>query len=96
MSDGDSKAAQPHRFTDQYAFQADFRGETLRYLESGRKADIMWTWTSAYRIYESSLTSWTNPDGTSTPITADERAEIIRRAVKYAQDVEHVKLIVES
>ena len=85
----------PHQFTDHYTFDADFRGETLYYLEAGRKADMQWTWSSAYRIYKSSLTAWTNHDGSRTPITDAERDEIVRRAIKYSADVQHVKLIVE-
>ncbi len=90
-----SESAQPHRFTDQYEFDADFPGETLNYIESGRRVSIMWTWSSDYRIYTDSIRSWINADGSRSSVSAEERAEIVQRAVKYAREVQHVTLKVE-
>ena len=89
------KPAEPHRFTDHYDFEADFRGETLSYLESGRKASMIWTWTNGYRISVSSMGNWINADGTQSPMSDEERSEIVKRAVQYAKDVQHATLIVE-
>jgi hypothetical protein len=90
-----TQSAQPHRFTDQYDFDADFRGETLTYIESGRRVSMMWTWSSDYRIYTDSIQSWINPDGSQSPVSAEERSEIVQRAIKYAREVQHVTLKVE-
>jgi hypothetical protein len=89
------KQATPHQFTDKYQFEADFHGETLYYNEAGRRVGIDWTWTNGYKIYEGSIAFWTNTDGTRTPVSDEERAEIIQRAVKYAAEVQHVKMAVE-
>jgi hypothetical protein len=89
------KPAELHRFTDHYDFEADFPGETLHYLESGRKASMIWTWTNGYRVYMSSIGNWTDPDGTTSPLSDEERSEIVNRAIKYAREVQHVALIVE-
>ena len=89
------KPAEPHRFTDQYEFEADFPGETLHYRESGRKTSMIWTWAHGYRIYASSIGNWSNPDGTQSPMSDEDRSEIVNRAVKYAKDVQHVAMIVE-
>ena len=95
MSDPSPQSSPPHQFTDQYDFQADFPGETLTYIESGRKASMIWTWTNGYRISVDSLQTWSNPDGTHCPVSDEERSEIVRRAVKYAREKQHVTLIVE-
>jgi hypothetical protein len=91
-----SESTQPHRFTDQYDFDADFRGETLTYIESGRRVSMMWTWSSDYQIYTDSIQSWINADGSQSPVSAEERAEIVQRAIKYGREVQHVTLKVES
>jgi hypothetical protein len=80
---------------DTYQFDADFRGETLSYIEPTRRTSMIWTWTTGYRISTESLQTWTRADGTQQPVSDDERTEIVRRAVEYARDVQHVKLMVE-
>jgi len=55
---------------------------------------MIWTWANGYRISTSSMTTWSNADGTQAPVSDVERAEIIRRAVMYAKEVQNVKLIV--
>jgi hypothetical protein len=82
-------------FPDQYHFDAEFRGETLHYIESDRRTSMIWTWTNGYRISESSMEQWTYADGTHRAVTEAERAEVVRRAVKYAKESQGVKLIVE-
>jgi hypothetical protein len=95
MGNASEKAPAPHHFTDQYQFEADFHGETLTYLEGGRKVGIGWTWTNGYKIYQDSIAFWTDADGIRTAVSDQERAIIIDRAVKYAKEVQNVKLIVE-
>ena len=95
MSKSKGDAATPHQFTDKYQFEADFRGETLYYLEGGRKASMDWTWTNGYKIYPASMGYWTNADGTQTPVSDAERDTIVQRAVKYAQETQGVKLVSE-
>lgn len=90
-----SESAQPYRFTDQYDFDADFRGETLTYIESGRRVSMTWTWSSDYQIYTDSIQSWINPDRSQSPVSVEERSEIVQRAIKYAREVQHVVLKVE-
>jgi len=75
---------------------AEFRGETLHYIEATRRTSMIWTWANGYRISTSSMTTWSNADGTQAPVSDVERAEIIRRAVMYAKEVQNVKLIVEA
>ena len=72
------------------------RGETLYYTENGRKTSMTWTWANGYRVYTDSIERWTNADGTTSPMSDEERAEIIHRVVKYARDVQHVNMIVEK
>ena len=78
-----------------YKIDVDFHGETLYYSEPTRKTSMDWTWTNGYRIYTDSIQRWSNADGTSSIMTDDERAEVIRRVVEYASDVQGVKMIVE-
>jgi hypothetical protein len=85
----------PHQFTDQYTFAADFRGEEMTYTEAGRTTSMQWFWSNGYSIVASSITTWTNADGSTAPVSESERTEIIARAVKYAQDVQHVKMKVD-
>ena len=56
---------------------------------------MIWTWTSGYRISTASIQSWKYADGSERAVSNQERAEIVRRAVKYAKEVQHVTLIVE-
>ena len=79
----------------EYQFEADFHGETLYYIEAGRKVGIDWTWTNGYKIYPGSIGYWTNADGTRTLVSDAERETIVQRAAKYAQEVQGVKLIIE-
>lgn len=95
MTDPTPNPAEPCRLSDEYKFEADFRGETLTYIEPGRKVQIEWTWNNAYRIYLQSIKHWLNADETSSPVSDEDRSAIVERAVKYARDVQHVKLIVE-
>jgi hypothetical protein len=85
----------PHIFTSDFQIDVDFPGETLRYIEGGRRTQMMWTWTSGYTVYSDTLDSWLNADGSSTPLTDQERKTVLERVVKYAQDVQHVKMKVE-
>ena len=85
----------PHVFTDNFQIEADFRGETLRYTEGGRRTQMMWTWTNGYTVYSDTLESWLNADGTTTPLTDEERKTVLQRVVKYALEVQHAKMKVE-
>ena len=96
MNDSAPRSSEPHQFTDHYDFTADFPGETLTYLESGRRTSMIWTWAHGYRISVSSIEVWINADGSYSHVSDQERSEIVRRAVKYAMDIQHVKLIVEG
>ncbi|MDB5293762.1 MAG: hypothetical protein JWL69_5003 [Phycisphaerales bacterium] len=78
-----------------YSIESDFRGETIYYIEPARKVSISWTWTNGYRIYASSIERWENADGASTPVTDDQRKQIIERVVTYARVRQHVTMIVE-
>ena len=88
-------SSDPHVFTDSYEFEADFRGETLRYTEGGRHTEMMWTWSNGYTVYSDSLRSWVNMDGSRTPLSEAERTTVLERAVKYALEVQKVKMKVE-
>jgi len=96
MADTTPEPNTSHGLADQYSFEAEFRGEELHYIETTRRTSMIWTWTNSYRTSASSMTTWSNADGTQSPVSDEERAEIIRRAVKYAKDVQGVKLIVED
>jgi hypothetical protein len=85
----------PHRFTDDYQIEADFRGETLHYIEGNQRTQMIWTWTQGYTVYSDSLQPWLNADGSTSPLSDEDRATILQRVVKYAQDVQHVKMKVE-
>ncbi|HEX4796787.1 MAG TPA: hypothetical protein VH370_23545 [Humisphaera sp.] len=96
MSDTTSQSGAPHGLADKYEFDAEFRGETLHYIEATRRTSMIWTWTNGYRMSASSMTTWSNSDGAQSPVSNEERLAIIDRAVKYAHDIQHVKLIVED
>jgi len=96
MSDVTPQPGVPHRLADQFQFEAEFRGETLHYIEASRRTSMIWTWTNGYRISAGSIISWSNADGTQSPVSDEERSEIVRRAVEYAEEVQHVKMIVEE
>ncbi|HWE97765.1 MAG TPA: hypothetical protein VG269_27665 [Tepidisphaeraceae bacterium] len=85
----------PSCLNDTYSIETEFRGETLHYIEPARRVSMTWTWTDGYRIYASSISSWDHADGTSTPVTDDERKQIIDRVITYARVHQHAKLIVE-
>jgi len=94
---GYPQSANPHRFRDDgWTFEADFRGEELTYVEGGRRATMTWTWTNGYKVYWDSLKTWTNPDGTTSPVSDEERAEIMHRAVKYAMEKQKVIMMIEK
>ncbi|MDB5304045.1 MAG: hypothetical protein JWM97_1594 [Phycisphaerales bacterium] len=80
---------------DTYSIETEFRGETLHYIEPARRVSMIWTWTDGYRISAGSISRWQNDDGTSGPVTDDERKQIIDRVVTYARVRQHVKMIVE-
>lgn len=89
------QSANPHRFTDtDFSFEADFRGEELTYIEGGRRATMTLTWSNGYKVYSDSLTCWTNADRNSSPVSDEERAEILHRAVKHAREVQNVIMMV--
>ena len=96
MPDMTSQSGAPHGLADKYEFDAEFRGETLHYIEATRRTSMVWTWTNGYRISAGSMTTWSNSDGTQSPVSDEERSEIVRRAVEYAGEVQHVKMIVED
>ncbi len=85
----------PHLFTDVFQIEADFRGETLRYTEGGRRTQMIWTWANGYTVYSDSVEPWLNADGSRTPLSEEELKTVLDRVVKYAQDVQHVKMKVE-
>ncbi len=67
----------------------------MRYIEGGRRTQMMWTWTNGYTVYSDSLEPWLNADGSRTPISEEEQKTVLQRVVKYAQEVQHVKMKVE-
>jgi hypothetical protein len=84
-----------HQFTADFQIEADFPGETLKYTEGGQRTQMIWTWTNGYTVYSDSIQHWLNPDGSSTPLTEEEKKTVLERVVKYALDVQHVKMKVE-
>jgi hypothetical protein len=85
----------PSSLSETYSIETEFRGETLHYIEPGRRVSMMWTWTDGYRIYASSIARWEHADGTSAGVTDEERNQIIDRVVTYARVHQHAKLIIE-
>jgi multidrug resistance efflux pump len=85
----------PHQFTNDFEIEADFRGETLRYIEGGQRTQMMWTWSNGYTVYSDTLESWRNADGSSSPLSESDRKTVLDRVVKYALDVQRVKMKVE-
>jgi hypothetical protein len=70
-------------------------GETLHYIEGGRRTQMMWMWTNGYIVYSDSIKPWLNADGSTTPMSEEEQKMVLQRVVKYALDVQHVKMKVE-
>jgi hypothetical protein len=91
-----AQSANPHRFGDDYEIETEFRGETIHYIERGRRASMQFFWTKDYRIVWDSIRQWTNRDGSTSPVSDEERAEIVHRVVKYAREVQHVVMLVEK
>jgi hypothetical protein len=85
----------PHQFTDNFEVEVDFMGETLRYIEGGRRTQMMWMWTNGYIVYRDTIEPWTNADKSTTPITDDERRILLERLVKYAWEIQNVRMNVE-
>jgi hypothetical protein len=81
--------------TDAFTIEVEFRGETLHYIEPNRRTSMEWYWTSGYSIVASSIRSWRHADGSESPVTDEERAEIIRRVVEYARREQGVKMRVD-
>jgi hypothetical protein len=88
-------SSDPHVFTDDYQIDSDFRGETLSYTEGGRRTEMIWTWSNGYTVYSDSIGPWVNADGSRTPLSEEERKTVLERVVKYALDVQKVKMKVE-
>jgi hypothetical protein len=93
---GFPQSANPHRFGDDYEIETEFRGETIHYIERGRRVSMDFFWTKGYLIVWDSIREWQNRDGTRTPVSDEERAEIVHRVVKYAREVQHVVMLVEK
>ena len=84
-----------HKFTDAYQIEVDFRGETLRYIEGNQRTQMTWTWTNGCTVYSDSLEPWLNADGSRSPLSEEERKTILERVVRYALEVQKVKMKVE-
>jgi hypothetical protein len=93
---GFPQSANPHRFGDNYEIETEFRGETIHYIENGRRVSMQFFWTKGYLIVWDSIREWSNADGTTSPVSDEERAEIVHRVVKYAREVQHVVMLVEK
>jgi hypothetical protein len=76
-------------------FSADFRGETLTYSEGDRMVEMEWYWARGYSIVASSIRTWRYRDGRTAPVTPEERALIVERAVRYARDEQGVTMTVQ-
>jgi hypothetical protein len=85
----------PHQFTDDFQIEVDFRGETLTYIEGNQRTRMIWTWSNRYTVYSDSIEPWINADGSRTPLSEEERKAVLERVVKYAEEVQHVKMKVE-
>lgn len=85
----------PHIFTDDFQIEADFRGETLSYIEGDQRTAMIWTSTNGYTVYSDSMEPWRNSDGSKTPLSDEERQMVLQRVVEYARDVQHVNMKVE-
>lgn len=87
--------SEPHKFTDDFQIDVDFRGETLHYIEGSRRTQMIWTWANGYTVYSDSLEPWLNADGSRTPLSEEDTKTILERVVKYALEVQKVKMKVE-
>ena len=81
--------------TEAFTIEVEFRGETLHYVEPTRRTSMEWYWASGYSIVASSIRLWRHADGRESPVTDEERAEIIRRVVEYARREQGVKMRVD-
>jgi len=81
--------------TDHFTIEAEFRGETLHYIEPERRTSMEWYWTNGYSIVAGSIRHWRHADGSETPVSDDERDEIVRRVIEYARREQGVKLRVD-
>jgi hypothetical protein len=95
MSPNDMGSGEPHLFTNDFQIEVDFPGETLHYIEGSQRTRMIWTWSNSYTVYSDSVESWLNADGSRSPLSDDERKTVLERVVKYALDVQHVKMKVE-
>ena len=78
-----------------YTFSADFRGETLTYAEADRAVEMEWYWARGYSIVASSIRTWRYHDGRTAPVTPEERALVVDRAIRYARDRQGVTMMVQ-
>jgi hypothetical protein len=88
-------STEPHLFADDFQIEVEFRGETLHYIEGGQRTQMTWTWTNGYTVYSDTLEPWLNTDGSRSPLSEEERKIILQRVVKYALEVQGVKMKVE-
>jgi hypothetical protein len=56
---------------------------------------MTWTWSNGYTVYRDTLEPWLNADGSTSPLTDDDRRTILERVVKYGLEKQRVKIKVE-
>ena len=83
-------------FAKTYCCSLDFRGETLIYTEAGRTTRMRCMLDEGYMIDAGTIQMWQGSDGSTHPVTEDERLEIVRRVVRYAAQVQGVLMSVRT
>ena len=77
----------------EFEIDSEMRGETIHYIEPTRRTQMMFFWTQGYEIHAHTLKTWSHPaGGGNTPVTPEERAQVIRRVVEWARNVQGVTL----
>ena len=81
-------------FAKTYCCRLSYSGDSLVYEEASRSAEMRVTLAQGYLIEPGTLNTWRYTDGAQTPVTGDERLEIVRRVVHYAREVQGVLMSV--
>ena len=82
--------------SETYDIETEMRGETLHYIEPGRRVSMGFYWTREYLIEAETIRTWVYADGRTEPVTAKQRVDVVARIVDYARREQKVSMKVES
>jgi hypothetical protein len=73
------ESSMPHGLAHDFTIDFDVDGQTITYTEPNRKIVAACSFSSGLRLNAASICEWVSATGLRSPVTPDEKAEIIRR-----------------